>query len=158
MNNTERVIKIRSRESEFIKAINFIDEIIASWNISNRYYGNILLAIEEALKNAMIHGNRHDEEKYITIEFKRIPNQLLFIITDEGEGFDFKKIQQEVFDFNFSGKGLFLIQSLANKVTFHNNGRSVEIGFIISGINPETAFKRIVCLNSYFKGQKIGAH
>lgn len=132
----------------------FVEEISDLYYIHDSYFGNILLAIEEAVINAIKHGNKMDESKNVQITFTGNRNGLMFTIEDEGAGFDIRNIPDplEADDNNSEniGKGIFLIRSLADKVVFNSKGNQIEIGFNISGINQETTLNRLSLLHQYF--------
>src|SRR5690242_10328690 len=48
----------------------------------------IKIAVEEALVNAIKHGNKHDTSKQVTIEAAITPGQAEIVIEDQGPGFD----------------------------------------------------------------------
>jgi len=52
------------------------------------------------------------------------------------------------------GKGIFLIRSLADHVSYNSKGNVVEIVFNISSINQETTLNRISQVHQYFNKQK----
>jgi serine/threonine-protein kinase RsbW len=57
-------------------------------NIDENLYSNILISLTEAVNNAMIHGNRLDNQKTIVISFRRQGHRIHLFISDEGCGFD----------------------------------------------------------------------
>jgi serine/threonine-protein kinase RsbW len=132
----------------------FIEEICDDNYISPSYFGNILLAIEEAVKNSIIHGNNQNASKQVTLNYQRIRNRLRFTIEDEGEGFDPHQIPNPLDSDDARGNGIFLIRSLADKVMYNSMGNIVELTFTISSINQETTLNRISQLKCYFKKQK----
>ena len=140
------------------KVEKFVEEISDMYYIHNSYFGNILLTIEEAVINAIKHGNKLDEKKNVQIIFTGNRNGLIFTIEDEGEGFNSKDIPNplETDDNNTEniGKGIFLIRSLADKVVYNLKGNQVEISFNISGINHETTLNRLNLVHQYFIKQK----
>jgi serine/threonine-protein kinase RsbW len=131
----------------------FVEDICDEYNINNTYFGNILVALTEAVENAMVHGNKNNPVKNVEITFVSKPEGLSFTIKDEGDGFDINQIPDPT-DLNIDpeevkGRGIFLIKSLADEVKFLTNGKSVEILFKISSINNEMAVDRINQLKSY---------
>jgi serine/threonine-protein kinase RsbW len=151
-------IRISSSSENLAKVENFVDEICEAYYITNSYYGNILMAILEAVKNAILHGNKKNPEKLVKLSFKSVPNGLCFTIKDQGEGFDFRNVPNpvEVDDslVEHVGKGIFLIRSLADQVSYNSKGNVVEIIFFISSINQETTLNRISQIHRYFNKQK----
>ncbi len=151
-------LKISSSKESLTKVENFVEEICEAYYITNSYYGNILVAILEAVKNAIIHGNNNNPDKPVRISFKSIQNGLCFRIMDQGKGFDFRNVQNplEAEDSLAEnvGKGIFLIRSLADRVSYNSKGNVIEIIFFISSINQETTLNRISQINKYFSKQK----
>lgn len=131
----------------------FVEDICDEYNINNTYFGNILVALTEAVENAIVHGNNKNPEKNVEIIFVSKPEGLSFTIKDEGKGFDINQIPDPT-DLNVNpdeqkGRGIFLIKSLADEVNFLKNGKGVEILFKISSINNEIAVDRINQLKNY---------
>ena len=94
-----------------------------------------MIALTEAVTNAIQHGNKYDPEKNINLQF--IPNQkeLVFTIKDQGTGFDFNNLPDPTEPNNIEkphGRGIYLMKHLADKVEFSDSGRSVELNFAIS--------------------------
>jgi len=131
----------------------FVEDICDEYNINNTYFGNILVALTEAVENAMVHGNKNNPTKNVEITFVSKPEGLSFTIKDEGDGFDINQIPDPT-DLNvdpdeIKGRGIFLIKSLADEVNFLTKGKGVEMLFKISSINNEIAIDRINQLKSY---------
>ena len=74
MNRNYRELEITTSCECIGKVENFVDEICEAYYITNSYYGNISVAIMEAVRNAMIHGNRNNPGKLVLITFTGIPN------------------------------------------------------------------------------------
>jgi len=157
MSNYTKELTIRSVQADLARVEKFIDEICEIYHITNRYYGNIFLAVEEATKNAIIHGNKLNPEQSVKICFERRPNGLLFRVEDEGNGFNVDAIPNPLESDNETGNGIFLIRSLADKVKFNPVGNRIEILFSISSINQETTLHRIGHMNAYFLKHKTVA-
>ncbi len=151
-------LKIPSTNESMTRVENFVDEICEAYYITNSYYGNILVAILEAVKNAMLHGNKNNPEKQVKISFKSVPNGLCFTIKDQGEGFNFRNVPNPIDaaegQIENIGKGIFLIRTLADQVSYNSKGNIVEIVFFISTINQETTLNRISQMQRYFSKQK----
>jgi serine/threonine-protein kinase RsbW len=160
MNNLYKELNIPSTINHLSKVEKFVEEICDAFYITNSYFGNILLSVEEAVKNAIIHGNIQDKNKAVRIIFQRIPNGLTFTITDEGDGFNFMAVPNPIetkTEGESTGNGIFLIRSLADKVSYNPKGNQVEIVFYISSISQETTLNRISKMNQYFTKQKTMA-
>ncbi len=86
------------------------------------------LALEEAFINAVKHGNKMDEAKEVRIEYSVTRNKVEVTVTDEGEGFDPDTVPDPRYGENLykpEGRGLFLMRSYMDVVTFNERGNSV---------------------------------
>lgn len=114
------------------KVEQIIEEIKVEYNISDEIYGNILVSLSEAVNNAIKHGNKMDESKQVEFSFIMEENKYLFVISDQGEGFNFNDIPDPTHPDNIEkidGRGIFIIQSLADEVDFERDGREIHIRF-----------------------------
>ncbi len=113
-----------------------INEICSSYGISEDHYGNILVAVTEAVNNAMQHGNKLDPGKKVNLGFLAGDKSLSFHVTDQGQGFDFMNLPDPTNPENLekpNGRGVFLMRHLADQVEFSDNGRTVHLNFHLSG-------------------------
>ena len=154
MKNLHKKLIISSLQKDIWQVEQFVEEICDENYISTNYFGTIMLAMEEAVKNAIVHGNNQDHRKKVTITFQRKKNGLVFLIEDEGNGFNHRNIPSPIDAEDAPGNGIFLMRSLADKVSFNDKGNQVELVFSTTGINPETTLNRISHLKKYFSRQK----
>ncbi len=154
----KEILTLDSRPENISSIERFVEEICDYYNINDTYFGNILIALTEAFRNALIHGNENDESRKIQVVFESKPKGLSFSVTDEGSGFDPDVVPDpldlEIDASTQTGRGLFLIRSLSDKVEIINEGRSIEMFFRISGIGHEAMKKRISHFNEYFQTKK----
>lgn len=90
----------------------------------------IKLALEEAMINAIKHGNKLDRNKTVSVEAKVTSKEVTISIEDEGPGFDRSAVPDPTAIENLckcSGRGLLLIESYMTSVKFSNNGRRVTM-------------------------------
>ena len=90
----------------------------------------IKLAMEEALINAIKHGNRNDAAKRICVEFDIGPRRAVLQVTDEGEGFRPEDLPDPTADENLecpSGRGVMLMRAYMDKVEFNSRGNAVRM-------------------------------
>jgi serine/threonine-protein kinase RsbW len=92
---------------------------------------NLPLAVDEALSNAIIHGNRRDARKRVEIEGTIDAGMLRIRIRDEGAGFLPETRRHDPADpkalMASSGRGLFLIESVMDEVRYTEDGRCIEM-------------------------------
>jgi serine/threonine-protein kinase RsbW len=125
-------VKIESRMSNLRVIENAIDEMTGAIGVNQDNYGKILVAALEAVNNAIVHGNKSSTHKLVDVEIEFDENQIKITVTDEGEGFDPKKIPDPTMPENIeelSGRGVFLMTKLADSITFNARGNSVTMCF-----------------------------
>lgn len=126
---------IVSSKHESLKEIeHFLEQVVVEHNVSDEVFGNMLIGVTEAVNNAIIHGNKEDDSKKVTLEFEReeSPDKLVFHIHDEGSGFDYNGLPDPTHPDNLmvvGGRGVFLIKQLADWVVFSNDGATIELQF-----------------------------
>lgn len=125
-------LKIRSTFSELVRVEKFIEEIIADFQISDQLYGNMVICLTEAVNNAIIHGNKMDATKHISIVFQPEEDSWIITVKDEGSGFDYDSLPDPTLPENLtkpSGRGIFIIKNLCDKVEYEQNGSLVKLYF-----------------------------
>lgn len=109
-----------------------VEDIKNIHGIPEELYGNILVSITEAVNNAIKHGNKLNESLKVEFSYEFTDKEIHFIIKDEGEGFDRNTIPDPTHPDNIEkpdGRGIFIMESLADEVEFQENGRLVSIKF-----------------------------
>lgn len=109
-----------------------IDDISSQFDIHADIYGKLLLAIVEGVNNAIVHGNKLDENKNVELEYQISDDVIEFIISDEGLGFNFSDVPDPTLPENIEkthGRGIFLMNHLADEIDFENNGSKVKLVF-----------------------------
>ncbi|PKP51281.1 MAG: ATP-binding protein [Bacteroidetes bacterium HGW-Bacteroidetes-12] len=112
-----------------------IEGICEFKTINQDCYGNMLISLTEAVNNAIIHGNKNDKTKFVHLELEALDEEVLFTIRDEGSGFDYKKVPDPTLPENrykTSGRGIFLMRNLADKIVFEENGRIIKLTFCLT--------------------------
>lgn len=125
-------LKIESKMSNLRIIENAIDEMTGSIGINQDNYGKIMVAALEAVNNAITHGNKANPQKMVDVEIEFDQNEMKVTVTDEGEGFDPKEIPDPTLPENIeelSGRGVFLMNKLADSITFNEKGNSVTMSF-----------------------------
>ena len=90
----------------------------------------IKLALEEALINAIKHGNKLDLKKNVHIEASVSPTITEITIEDEGPGFDRASVPDPTLEENLdkcSGRGILLMEAYMNRVEWSRGGRRVHM-------------------------------
>lgn len=109
-----------------------VEDVCEVFNVNEDSYGNILIAVTEAVNNAIYHGNKGNPEKQIKIGFEAHDENIQFCVADEGTGFDYNSLPDPTDPLNIDkphGRGVFLMKNLADKVEFNKNGQEVLLTF-----------------------------
>lgn len=132
MTKSENLLIFPSELENISRVEKLIDDISSSYNLSSEIYGKISVALIEAVNNAILHGNQLDVSKNVKIEYNIDDDSICFIIEDEGKGFDYKNIPDPTLPENLEkthGRGIFLMNHLADDIEFCENGALVEMKF-----------------------------
>lgn len=110
----------------------FVDEISEELGLSDEVYGNVLIATLEAANNAIIHGNKKQEELNVEIFMEEDTNGITLTIKDFGTGFNPSEIPDPTSPENLektNGRGVFLMSRLSDNIEFLENGTLVKLSF-----------------------------
>jgi len=91
---------------------------------------SIKLAMEEAVTNAIKHGNRFDKDKKVFIRYLCNHKAFTVSVRDEGKGFDPAKVPDPTAPENLTlpyGRGLMLMNSYMDRVEFSPKGNEVTL-------------------------------
>jgi serine/threonine-protein kinase RsbW len=128
-------IELSSTPESLLEIEKFIDGIYEQYKFGEDHYGNILIALTEAVNNAITHGNKLNPEKKVNLNMETTTENVEFTIKDEGSGFDFNNVPDPTLPENLeklSGRGIFLMRSLADNVVFEENGTIIKLIFSLS--------------------------
>jgi serine/threonine-protein kinase RsbW len=93
-----------------------------------------MIAITESVNNAIVHGNASDKSKNVSLSLQVTDNSLTFTVEDQGNGFNYENLEDPTSPENIEkigGRGIFLMKHLCDSVTFHDDGKKVELSFYI---------------------------
>lgn len=125
-------LSFKSKPENIAIVERLIDEICEKHSVIEEHYGDILIAMTEGVNNAIVHGNKLDIRKNVSVEYETRKKDLFFRITDEGPGFDYDNLPDPTAPENLerpNGRGVFLMRNLADECTFEDDGRVVEVVF-----------------------------
>ena len=127
-------ISLASETKSLLVLEEWVNKLCDLYQISVEQYGNVLIAITEAVNNAIIHGNKNIANKKTDIEYNIDSQTITFTVFDEGTGFDFNDLPDPTSPENLEkpqGRGIFLMNHLADEVNFIDNGNIVQLKFSI---------------------------
>lgn len=130
----EKKLKIESSINNMRVVETAIDDITNEYGINKENYGKIMVSALEAVNNAIVHGNKSDKKKYVSIELFLQDEMFQIIVEDEGNGFKPGEIPDPTKPENIeliNGRGIFLMSRLADEIEFNRKGNKVKMTFKI---------------------------
>jgi len=119
-------VTVQTTELKFPSRIEAVDEVAAALagvvsrsGIDENAAFEIDMAVREAVTNAVLHGNKEDETKFIEVIVKSSPSELEIRVHDEGFGFNPELIQDPTREENIlktSGRGIFFMRNFMDEV------------------------------------------
>jgi serine/threonine-protein kinase RsbW len=109
-----------------------VDKLSKKLGVSDEVYGKILISTVEAVNNAILHGNKGDMSKMVTVNISADGNVLDITVTDEGEGFEYGNLPDPTDPKNIEnlhGRGVFLMRRLADSIEYNTSGNEVKMRF-----------------------------
>ncbi len=110
-----------------------LESVLARLEGENWYPHDIFgihLALEEALVNAVKHGNKFDEAKQVHFIVRLSPEKLYVQVRDEGPGFKLEEVPDCTEDENLekcSGRGIMLMRNFMSRVDYNEHGNMVTM-------------------------------
>lgn len=123
-------IAIPSEPSAGSKVQDRIIALMEARKFSARDVFGVRLALEEAIVNAMKHGNGLDPSKNVHIRCEISDDRVFVSIRDEGPGFDPQDVPDPTEDENLdkpSGRGLMLMKAFMTSITYNETGNEVRL-------------------------------
>jgi len=127
-------LQLPSKPESITLLENLIEQIADKYQISEDTFANMMTCLNEIAINAIIHGNKLDENKRVFINAEVEPKRVIWSITDEGEGFDYDHLPDPTAAENLenlTGRGVFIVKQLADQCVFNASGNEVELHFKI---------------------------
>src|SRR4029077_20039425 len=112
-------LKLPSRIEAVDEAGAAVAEIVGRSGISEEAAFGIDMAVREAVTNAVIHGNRLDDQKFVEINVRSSPESLEISVRDQGQGFNPATVPDPTKEENIlktSGRGIFFMRNFMDEV------------------------------------------
>jgi len=125
-----KIITIPSLPREMTHAENAILPVLENMGYGERAIFAVKLALEEAIINAIKHGNELDDTKKVQVSFAIDENQVVISVRDEGKGFDPEAVPDPTTEEGLlatSGRGLALIRAYMDEIRFNETGNELTM-------------------------------
>ncbi len=120
-------------ESSLEKGTGLVNDLKDKWanaGLNEETVFLLKLVLEEAVANAIKHGNEYDEHLAVEVRCSLSSDSLDLEVTDQGRGFDHTAVVDPTSEERVGtpgGRGVFLIKRLMDKVEYLDGGRRVKM-------------------------------
>jgi serine/threonine-protein kinase RsbW len=124
------ILVIRSDLNELKKVEKFSLKISKKASLSEDISDNIAIVLTELVNNAILHGNKNQQEKKVTLKAAYFDDRIEISVKDEGDGFDPSLLKDPRDPENIwkdNGRGIFLVRHLIDKAEFFPSSEGTEI-------------------------------
>ena len=112
-------LTLPSRIESVEEAASSIGQILSRSGVNEEVSFGVDMAVREAVTNAVLHGNKKDEGKFVHVTTTTSPNSVEIRVDDEGEGFNPEDVPNPTESENLlktSGRGIFFMRTFMNDV------------------------------------------
>lgn len=127
-------LQLPSKPESITLLENLIEQIADKHQVSEDTFANMMTCLNEIAINAIVHGNKLNENKKVIVNAEVDAKRVIWTITDEGEGFDYDHLPDPTAEENLenlTGRGVFIVKQLADQCIFNATGNEVELHFKI---------------------------
>ena len=128
-------LEIESNPNNLITVEEFVNYFSKELNLDEEKLPGLLLAVTEAVTNAIIHANKCDETKKVTMNVLKDDHKLIITVKDEGKGFDPAKVPDPTAPENLlkdSGRGLYLMKIYMDELKYNITPSGTETILILN--------------------------
>jgi len=123
-------LRLPSRIESIAAAADTADEVAGRLGLSEEAAFGLDMAVREAVTNAVLHGNRQDESKFVEVVFTDTGAELVVTVRDHGAGFDPSSVDDPTAEQNLlktSGRGILFMRTFMDAVEWspHPEGGTI---------------------------------
>jgi serine/threonine-protein kinase RsbW len=127
-------IEIESDPNNLITVEEFVNYFAKDLGLNNDQLSSLLLAVTEATTNAIVHANKCDTSKLVSVDAHIEDSRLIVKVKDEGKGFDPSSIPDPTEPENLlkdSGRGVYLMRVYMDEVRYNITPTGTETILIL---------------------------
>lgn len=124
------MLTLASDPQNIAKVEQLVNQIAAKYQLDQEHHANMLIGLTEAVNNAIIHGNKQDRSKTVSIKLAKTSGGLAVRVSDQGRGFNYRDLPDPTCPeriLECGGRGVFLMNQLCDKLRYSNGGSTVEM-------------------------------
>jgi|DewCreStandDraft_4_1066084.scaffolds.fasta_scaffold00378_11 serine/threonine-protein kinase RsbW len=122
--------RIVSQRNSIVEVEPIIYRLKDKVQIKNEKFFNMLIAITEAVNNAIVHGNKCDKKKKVYFSVSATPKKVKVTVKDQGHGFNIDDVPDPLQEENIlkeSGRGIFLIKELCDDYSYKISPKGTKL-------------------------------
>jgi serine/threonine-protein kinase RsbW len=126
----KRSVKIASDIRNMRKVSLMIVDTLSHHHVAEDKVFDIRLCTEEAVRNAIVHGNNSNKRLSVEVRWRVEDGALLIEIEDEGKGFNHSTLADPTASENVErncGRGVYLIKKLMDRVEYNSKGNCIRM-------------------------------
>ena len=130
MPKIKKEIIIKSKMENIKKLSSKVLRNLHGFKFSKTILFYIRLAVEEALVNAIRHGNKSNPKLKVKFSYCINSEKISITVKDQGKGFNYHNIPRTIKDKDIlktSGRGIFLIRTIMDEVRFNSCGNEITM-------------------------------
>ncbi len=116
---------------EFLSDVDlFIEGVLRGFGADESTVADIAISVSELVNNAILHGNKSNSEKTVTVTISDENGGATISVADQGGGFDPSGVENPIDDANLLkevGRGIFIVRSLMDTVDIDASGTGTTI-------------------------------
>ncbi len=124
-------IVIPSDQNLIAKVDEFVESRLRDRNVDDSIIADIAICATEVVNNGIIHGNKDDRSKTVTLEMAFASDEVTITVTDQGKYFNPEEVANPVDDANLMrevGRGIFIVKNLMDQVDIEQaNGGGTRV-------------------------------
>jgi serine/threonine-protein kinase RsbW len=127
-------LQLPSKHESITQLEALIEAVADKHQVSEDTFANMMTCLNEAVINAIVHGNKLDPDKTVFVNVEADSKRIIWTITDEGDGFDYNNLPDPTAADRLeelTGRGVFILKHLADQCIFNAKGNEVELHFKI---------------------------
>jgi serine/threonine-protein kinase RsbW len=127
---TARRVEIRA-QAELSSLLQKLEDWMRVYGYATKEIFSVSLALDEAVTNAVRHGNRSDPSKLVQVCYLVSATEVWLEVQDQGPGFDPSQVPDPIVEAYLDrpgGRGLFLMRAYMDSVSYNPRGNRVTLG------------------------------
>lgn len=115
---------IPSEPKRIAEADEFIESSLRERGVPETLVSDVAIAATEMVNNAIIHGNKKDASKNVTISMEFTATEVQIRVEDQGNGFNPDAVPDPLAEENLLrevGRGIFIVRSLMDEIRYERS-------------------------------------